>query len=316
MAVQPPRIIAHRGASGYLPEHTLEAKAYAYAAGADYLEQDVVLSRDRVPIVLHDVHLDAVTNAAERFPERRRADGRYYALDFSWEELRTLEVRERVNVKTGRPVYPRRYPVQPGVFRLHTLAEELRMIQGLNRSSGRRVGVYPEIKAPAWHRREGVEISPLVLAVLHEAGYRTREDDCFLQCFDADELRRIHQELGCELRLVQLVDEKSSNEAGSEGTPRPGPEALARMAQYADGIGPQIEQVVETDAAGAPRVTSLVAEAHAVGLEVHPYTLRQDDLPKFARDFSQACRVLCFEAHVDGVFTDFPDLMRQVVSGS
>lgn len=316
MAVQPPRIIAHRGASGYLPEHTLEAKAYAYAAGADYLEQDVVLSREGTPIVLHDVQLDAVTNVAERFPERRRSDGRYYAIDFTVEELRTLEVRERVNVKTGRAVYPLRYPVEPGVFRLHTLAEELRMIRGLNRSTGRRVGVYPEIKAPAWHRREGVEISPRVLAVLAEAGYRTREDDCFLQCFDADELRRIHQELGCELRLVQLLDEKSSDEVGAGEAARPGPEALARIAQYADGIGPKIEQVVETDTKGVPRATSLVAEAHAVGLEVHPYTLRKDDLPKFARDFVHACHVLCEEAQVDGVFTDFPDLMRQVVSGT
>src|SRR5690554_7145662 len=91
----PPFVIAHRGASGYLPEHTLEAKALAYGQGADYLEQDVVATRDDELVVLHDVHLDHVTDVARRYPGRRRRDGHWYARDFTLAELRTLEVHER-----------------------------------------------------------------------------------------------------------------------------------------------------------------------------------------------------------------------------
>lgn len=90
--VKVPIVIAHRGASGYLPEHTLAAKALAHAQGADYLEQDLVLSKDGVPVVLHDIHVDAVTDVAEKFPTRKRADGRYYAIDFTVAELKQLRV--------------------------------------------------------------------------------------------------------------------------------------------------------------------------------------------------------------------------------
>jgi len=102
-------IIAHRGASGYLPEHTLPAKALAYAMGADFLEQDVVATRDDQLVVLHDIYLDRVTNVAERFPGRAREDGRYYARDFDLGEMRTLKVTERLDAG-GLPVYPHRFP--------------------------------------------------------------------------------------------------------------------------------------------------------------------------------------------------------------
>src|ERR1043165_1359827 len=95
-----PIVIAHRGASGYLPEHTLAAKALAYGLGADYLEQDIVLSKDDVPVVLHDIYLDTVTDWSRRFPERKRSDGRFYALDLSLAELKQLRVTERFNAKT------------------------------------------------------------------------------------------------------------------------------------------------------------------------------------------------------------------------
>src|SRR5687767_9176819 len=99
-----PIVIAHRGASGYLPEHTLEAAAYAHALGADFIEQDVVLSKDDVLVVTHDIHVDTTTDVAARYPDRKRADGRYYAIDFTWEELKALRVHERVNETTGQPV--------------------------------------------------------------------------------------------------------------------------------------------------------------------------------------------------------------------
>jgi glycerophosphoryl diester phosphodiesterase len=114
MTTPHPIVIAHRGASGYLPEHTLAAKAMAHAMGAHFIEQDVVLSRDGTPIVLHDIHLDSTTDVAQAFPGRARDDGRYYAIDFDIEEIRELRVHERTHLGTGlgRAVYPGRFPVE------------------------------------------------------------------------------------------------------------------------------------------------------------------------------------------------------------
>ena len=106
LAATHPLVLAHRGASGYLPEHTLEAKAYAYALGADFLEQDVVLTRDHVPIVLHDITLDETTDVAEVFPERAREDGHFYAIDFDWAELQRLRVHERTEGRSARATSP------------------------------------------------------------------------------------------------------------------------------------------------------------------------------------------------------------------
>jgi glycerophosphoryl diester phosphodiesterase len=158
-------VIAHRGASGYLPEHTLAAKAVAHAMGADYIEQDVVLSRDGVPVVLHDIQIETVTDVATMFPGRARADGRFYAIDFSLDELKALTVMERADER-GEQVFPDRFPRGASSFRIPTLAEEIELIQGLNLSTGREAGIYPEIKAPAWHRAQGQDISAIVLGVL------------------------------------------------------------------------------------------------------------------------------------------------------
>jgi glycerophosphoryl diester phosphodiesterase len=156
-------VIAHRGASGYLPEHTLEGAALAHAMGVDYIEQDVVLTRDDALIVLHDLYLDAVTDVTERFPGRRRDDGRHYVIDFSLAEIRSLRVHERTG-PDGAPAFPGRVTDDQRSFRVPTLDEEIQLIQGLNRTTGRDVGLYVEPKAPAWHRAEGKD---LVLAVLH-----------------------------------------------------------------------------------------------------------------------------------------------------
>ena len=163
MSDKGPLIIAHRGACGYLPEHTLEAKSLAYAMGADYLEQDVVASRDDQLVVLHDIRLDRVSNVSERFPDRQREDGRFYVRDFDLAELRSLNIYERRGDDGKTAVYPGRFPTDRGSFGIATLAEELEMIQGLNRSTGRDVGIYPEIKAPAWHHENGFDLSVAVL---------------------------------------------------------------------------------------------------------------------------------------------------------
>lgn len=305
-----PIVIAHRGASGYLPEHTLAAKALAHGMGADYIEQDVVLTRDDVPVVLHDVHLDTVSDVAARFPQRARDDGRYYAIDFTLAEIRTLQVTERIDHRTGRAVFPGRFPVGESRFAVPTLQEELELIRGLNRSTGREVGVYPEIKAPAFHRREGKDISRIVLAVLDEAGYRGREDRAYVQCFDPAETRRLREEVGTELKLIQLIGENSWGEAETDYEAMRRPEGLRRIAEYADGIGPSLSHIVGVDDDGGPMVTPLVVEAHRLGLAVHPYTFRTDALPDYAEDFDGMLDLFVNEAGIDGLFTDFPDRAR------
>lgn len=292
-----PLIIAHRGASGYLPEHTLAAKALAYAQGADYLEQDVVLSKDGVPVVQHDVTLDSTTDVATRFPGRQRADGSFYAIDFTWAELRQLRVVERFHPKTGKAVYPRRFPSGVGEFRINTFEEELQFIQGLNRSTGRKVGIYPEVKLAGWHRREGQDISKAVLAVLAKHGYATKTDLCFIQSFELEELRRLRGELGWKGRLVFLT--------GGKSTWTDTPEGLRELAQVVDGIGPPLSAVAEGRV-----LTGLVARAQAAGLQVHPYTLRNDALPKGFGSGRDCFDFLSREAKVDGLFTDFPDVGR------
>ena len=156
-----PIVIAHRGASGYLPEHTLEAATLAYTMGSDYIEQDLVLSRDGIPVVLHDIHLDTVTDVASLFPERKREDGRYYVIDFDVAELKTLSVHERRKL-SGEQVYPNRYQGDAR-FTIATFEEHIELITNLNRQLGRDIGLYPEIKAPAWHRQEGYDFSQIVM---------------------------------------------------------------------------------------------------------------------------------------------------------
>lgn len=301
-------VIAHRGASGYLPEHTLEAKALAYGMRADFIEQDVVLTKDDQPVIMHDVHLDTVTDVAKVFPDRKRSDGRYYAIDFTLAEIKRLRVNERVDLKTGKPVYPGRFPLGKSEFRVPTLAEEIELIQGLNNSTGRSVGIYPEIKKPAWHRKEGKDISRIVLATLQQFGYRTKGDLCYLQCFDPRETRRLREELGCQLRLVQLIGNNDWKEADTDYDSLRTSSGLKQIAEYAEGIGPWMSHVVTgLDSTGKPILTDLVKNAHALGLQVHPYTFRADSLPEYAESFEQVLRIFVDSAQVDGVFTDFPD---------
>lgn len=219
-------IVAHRGASGYLPEHTIASKAVAHAMNADYIEQDIVLSKDDIPIVIHDILLDDVTNVSEKYPNRKREDGKYYVIDFTFEELKTLEVTERFDSKTGLQIYPTRFPKGTSSFRLHSLQDEIELIQGLNKSSGKDIGIYPEIKKPKFHNENGKDISKIVLDILTKYGYSTKDDQCILQCFDAQELERIRNELKSKLFLVQLMEFPEQNNL------------LAFYASYADGIGP------------------------------------------------------------------------------
>jgi glycerophosphoryl diester phosphodiesterase len=316
-----PIVIAHRGASGYLPEHTLPAKALAFGMGADFLEQDVVLTKDSIPIVLHDIHLDTVTDVADRFPDRNRDDGRYYALDFTLVEVKQLAVRERFDRRTGDAVFAGRFPRTEAPFRIVSLSEEIEFVQGLNRSTGRLVGIYPEIKAPAWHRSQGQDISRIVLSVLTRYGYRRRQDPIYLQCFDPAELKRIRGELGCDLKLVQLIGENDWEEGDTDYLSMRTEKGLAEIAGYADGIGPRIEHLLADVDAEQTRpsslgASSLVEWAHRTNLVVHPYTLRVDSLPKGITSTPQLLGLMFGGQRADGVFTDFPDVVVGYLQGA
>ncbi len=294
-------VIAHRGASAYLPEHTMEAKAMAYAMNPDYIEQDLVLSKDDVPIVIHDIYLDDVTNVATVYPDKKREDNRYYVIDFTFDELQQLQVTERFDPKTGKQFYPNRFPKNKGNFKLHSLAQEIELIQGLNYSTRNDIGIYPEIKNPAFHHKNGKDIAKITLKILSEYGYKTKKDNCIFQCFDAKELERVRKELKSDLFLVQLIE---SDEETKQ---------LKHFATYADGLGPWYTQILDKKVNGKWQFTSLVTDAHKLGLKVHPYTFRADKLAEFS-SFDEMIQVLFFEANIDGGFTDFPDKMVQFLA--
>ena len=300
-----PVVIAHRGASGYLPEHTRPAKVLAHIMGADFLEQDIVATRDDELIVAHDIYIDTVTDVADKFPGRDRADGRFYARDFDMAEIRTLTAWERTRVD-GTAVYPGRYPIRTGHFRLHTFQEELQLLNRLNAATGKRVGIYPEIKHPAWHQQEGIDMSPLVLAQISEFHGAKSRDLVYVQCFDDAEVRRIRTELSCPWNLVQLIGKNSWNEAATDYDALRQPAGLARVADIADGIGPSIDHLYILEA-GGPQTTGLVENAHELGLVVHPYTLRADDLPDGFASLDELVKFCVADLAVDGLFTDFTD---------
>ena len=306
-----PIVIAHRGASGYLPEHSLAAKGLAYAMGADYLEQDVVASRDDALVVLHDIYLDRVSNVALLYPNRARIDGRYYVRDFDLEELLTLTILERMNAD-GSPVYPDRFPQNMGNFRIHTFAQELEFIQALNASTGGGVGCYPEIKRPAWHREEGVDIAPAFLAHLESYGYTEANDRAFVQCFDAGELERIRHELGCRLRLVQLIGDNSWGEGPTDFDALQTANGLSKLANTVDAIGPWLHLLYRVRGASI-EATNLVRHAHSAGLLVHPYTYRKDEIPEGFESFTALLEFSLYKLRVDGLFTDFADLARYAI---
>ena len=305
-----PVVIAHRGASGYLPEHTLAAKTLAYAMGADFLEQDVVATRDDELVVLHDIHLDRTTDVAEVFPDRARRDGRFYVRDFVMEEIRQLRVWERFDAD-GQPVYPTRYPPRTGRFRINTLREEFEFVRALNADAERPVGIYPEIKKPAWHKEEGVDIAPMMLELLDEFGYRSKNDPVFVQCFDPAEVVRIRRELECELPLIQLIADNGWEEADADFDELRSEEGLDRLTDIADGIGPWFSQLYKSE--NGLESTGVVEAAHERGLEVHPYTFRADDLPEGFSSFDELLEYAIETLKVDGLFTDFPDRARRVI---
>ena len=317
-------VIAHRGASGYLPEHSMETKAVSYVMGADYIEQDLVLTKDNRLVVLHDIFLDRVTNVADIFPDRKRSDGRYYVIDFTLAEIKQLDMTERYKIKNGKrvAVYPNRFPLGKSSFKVHTFEEEIELIQGMNKSFGKNVGLYPEIKSPAFHHAEGKDIALISLKILKKYGYDTRNSKIYFQCFEAKELKRIKNELFNQLSMnIPLVLLLPGSNKKKYAVLHNGEKFLlndynwdleninyTEISEYADGIGPSYNSLVARDSQLEQiKITPMVSEAHKAGLVVHPYTFRSDKLPQYAASFDQLLFIFYFIVDIDGIFTDFPD---------
>jgi glycerophosphoryl diester phosphodiesterase len=261
-------VVAHRGASGYLPEHTLPAYAMAYAQGADMIEPDVVATRDGHLVCLHDLTLESTTDAPSVFPDRARADGSWYAVDFDLAELKQLEKHGRDSDDAG--------------YSIATLDEMLTLIHRLNERTGRAVGVVPEIKHPAFHTEHGIDLARLTIAALEERGYSSATDRIYVQCFDADTLRRIRFDLDSELPLMYL-----------SGDPVP-TDTLRSIGTWCQALGINRSHL-DPALGGDP---ALIVAAQQAGLAVIPYTLKSDP-----RDIERL-----IEAGVDGVFADYPDV--------
>ena len=308
-----PAVAAHRGASGYLPEHTLESKAMAYGLGADFIEPDVLLTRDGVPIVLHDLTLQRTTDVAEKFPTRHRGANsagvlQYYAIDFTWDEIKTLTVTESVNRQTGNQTYPGRFPAENGVgFRIHTLEEEILLVKGLNQSTdsqrsplflNKEVGIYPELKEPAFHINEGRPIEGPLLEVLIRHGYNQPNAKVILQSFDFESLKRARA-LGWVAPVAMLP--ATEYLLSKEG--------IAEIAEYAEIYAPTISSLLAaSDFGWIPH--DRVQWSRDEGMDIHTWTYRTDALGLQDRfEENELLDVLFKVIKVDGIFTDFTDVV-------
>jgi glycerophosphoryl diester phosphodiesterase len=297
-------IIAHRGASGYLPEHTLASTALAFAQGPDFIEQDVVITKDNKPVVLHDIHLETVTNVEHVFPSRNRDDGRFYARDFTLNELKQLRVHERAD-SSGKQVFAERYQGQVAHFTIATLDEHFELIRELNRELDKNIGVYPEVKSPKFHLDEGVDASAIVIDTLNKYGFSGPDGNSFLQCFDFNEVKRIRNQLAYKGKLVMLIGENEWSESDTDYNWIRSKEGMDTVAEYADGIGPWLGQLLDKTAldTGNIKAASWLEHAHTNALTIHPYTFRQDALLGGMTQ-TQLLDTLKHVIKVDGVFTD------------
>jgi glycerophosphoryl diester phosphodiesterase len=280
-----PLVIAHRGASGYRPEHTLEAYRLAIELGADVIEPDLVSTKDGHLVARHEPDISATTDVAQRpeFAARRRTaviDGTaitgWFTTDFTLAELRTL-----------RAVQPRAYRPQEfdGRWPVPTLDEIIALAKHESAARGRTIGLYPETKHPTWHRDQGLPLEEPLLAALTREGWTTRDAPVWVQSFESGNLRWLRPRTG--VKLVQLIGEA-------------GPVDFADVATYADAVGPYKMLLDDGRFVGA---------AHAAGLAVHAWTFRDEPRHIAERFGGDPLReyAFYFALGVDGVFSDFPD---------
>jgi glycerophosphoryl diester phosphodiesterase len=320
-----PLVIGHRGASGYRPEHTIASYRLAIEMGADYIEPDLVSTKDHVLVARHENDITATTDVADHpeFADRRTTktiDGRaitgWFTEDFTLAELRTLRAKERL---------PDLRPLNTAFDGLYQVSSFQEVIDLAKRAG---VGIYPETKHPTYFDSIGLSLEEPLLATLRANGLDHPRAKVFIQSFETANLKELDRKT--RLPLVQLVDEVGAPyDFVVAGDPRTyddlvTPEGLAEIATYADGVGPSKNRIVPRDAAGnLLDPTSLVRDAHRAGLVVHPWTFRRENsfLPLDFRQGDPASPFylgapgdlpaelrLFFRLGVDGVFSDNPDV--------
>ena len=313
---QAPLVIAHRGASGERPEHTLAAYERAIDQGADYIEPDLVVTRDLVLIARHENELSDTTDIADRpeFADRRRSktiDGRlvtgWFAEDLTLAEIRTLRARERLPAL--RPANAR----FDGLYTVPTFAEIAALVRAKEAEAGRRIGLYPELKHPGFLLESaGIDSVDLLVVALMAEGLDTADDPVFVQCFEVAPLKRLDALL--PVRLIQLIaqDGGPADDPALLYADMASPSGLAAIARYADGVGLDTRLIFGPE--GLP--TGVVGQAQDAGLAVHAWTLRKENayLPPVLRrgeapggsgDVAGMVDYLV-TAGVDGIFTDDP----------
>jgi glycerophosphoryl diester phosphodiesterase len=329
-----PLVIGHRGAAGYLPDHTLQGYALAIRLGADYIEPDLVATKDGVLIARHEPDITATTNVADHpeFASRKTTktiDGvpteGWFASDFTLAEIKTL------GAKQPRAKRPTEFD---GKFKVPTLQEVIDLAKRESRRQGRTIGIYPETKHPTFHKSIGLPLEARLVRVLKRNGLNKRRSPVFIQSFEQTNLKQLNTMT--PVRLVQLVD---ANDTDANGNPTYAPPfdrpydwtvsgdpnlmsrtfgffatdaGLAEIKTYADGIGPWKVYIVPTDGGGGGNIhppTDLIARAHARGLLVHTWTFRNDAMPSDASYQGNPIfeYLKFYELGIDGVFSDFPD---------
>ena len=311
--VAKPLVIGHRGAAGHLPEHTLESYTLAIQMGADFIEPDLVPTKDGVLIARHENDISDTTDVAQKFPKRKtkkKIEGKeiegWFTEDFTLKEIKSLRARERI---------PQRSHAHDGQFLIPTFEEVVALAQAKSKETGRVIGIYPETKHPSHFRSLGLPLEESLLRILDKNGYTERDSPAFIRSFEVGNLKELRKKT--KLRLVQLVDEPTARPydfvlSGDKRTwaDLMKPEELKKIREYADGIGPWKRLIVpEGKLKNLEPPTTLVADAHAAGLLVHPYTFRSDP-PLVAPVYGAKAEneyLQFFRLGVDGVFSDFPD---------
>lgn len=285
-----PAIIAHRGASGYRPEHTRSAYLMALEQGADVLEPDLMVSRDGVLIVRHDPYLSTSTDVADReaFADRRRSlMGRedWWVMDFTAEELRSLGARQ---------VFPGRTAEHDGTDTVMTFGEFLDLVAEAEAACACETPVEPEIKLPAEHTAMGLDPAPILIAELEARGLNTDTALVIIQSFDAPFLERLRPMTPLPLAMLHYGNEPGGDMNGY---------SLEQVAEFADAIGAYKGLLLNPDGSS----TGYLERAHALGLAVHVWTHRDDAPSLLAEGDTDAELRALLALGVDGVFTDFPD---------
>ncbi|HEU4489506.1 MAG TPA: glycerophosphodiester phosphodiesterase [Jiangellales bacterium] len=323
-----PTVVGHRGASGYRPEHTLEAYRLAVALGADYVEPDLVPTKDGVLVARHENEIGGTTDVATRpeFADRRTTkvvDGvsftGWFTEDFTLAELKTLRAKERIpDIRPQNTAYD-------GLYEVPTLQEVIDLTREESRRTGRTIGIYPETKHPTYFDSIGLSLEEELVRVLTRNGLNRPNAKVFVQSFETTNLRELAGPLKLRTPVVQLIAGSGAPyDLVAAGDPRTyadliTPAGLAEIATYADGIGPDKNRVIPRDASGAlTNPTTLVDDAHGAGLLVHPYTFRSENtfLPldfrigTDPRAYGDAIAeyLVFYEVGVDGVFSDNPDV--------